>query len=147
MTKARSRTRKLGPAPMLSGLVGQAPLFQSRISGGTRSAPAPGIPLPRRSRRDAEMGPALNGLITFHLAGLVPASTEEMQTMGNKTKVVVRGGGENLYEVSESSGWFYAYKVSGLLFSSRTSIGKAKTFDQALDIIKSHSGRGIEKVE
>ena len=67
--------------------------------------------------------------------------------MGNKTRVVVRGGGENLYEVSESSGWFHTYKVGGVLFSSRTSIGKAKTFDQALDIIKSHSGREIEKVE
>ena len=67
--------------------------------------------------------------------------------MGKKTRVVVSGGGENLYEVSESSGWFHAYKVSGVLFSTRTSIGKAKTFDQALDIIKSHSGRGIQKVE
>ena len=67
--------------------------------------------------------------------------------MSKKTRVVVGGGGENLYEVSESSGWFYVYKVSGLLFSSRTKIGQTKTFDQALDVIKSHSGRGIEKVE
>ena len=67
--------------------------------------------------------------------------------MGDTTRVVVRGGGSNLYEVSESSGWFYVYKGSSGLFSSRTSIGKTKTFDQALDVIKSHSGRAIEKVE
>lgn len=66
--------------------------------------------------------------------------------MGNKTKVVVRGGGQNLYEVSESSGWFYAYKVNVNLINSKDNLGKASSFDQALDIIKSHSGRGIEKI-
>lgn len=66
--------------------------------------------------------------------------------MSNSTKVVVRGGGENLYEVSESSGWFHAYKVHVSLVNSRDNLGKARTFDQALDIIKSHSGRGIEKI-
>jgi hypothetical protein len=109
--------------------------------------PAPGLPPSRRRRANAEVGAALKRLITFNLSGQNRGSNSELQTMADKTKVVVRGGGENLYEVSESSGWFYAYKVSGLVFSSRTSIGKAKSFDQALDIIKSHSGRGIKKVE
>ncbi|MCF7990462.1 MAG: hypothetical protein K9M02_08455 [Thiohalocapsa sp.] len=62
------------------------------------------------------------------------------------TKVVVKGGGENLYEIAESSGWFYARKVSVGIINTRKDIGKAKTFDQALSIIKSHSGKAIEKV-
>ena len=55
-----------------------------------------------------------------------------------KKKVVVRGGG--LYYVSEYSGTFYV-KRGG------TDIGKAKSFDDALSIIKSDSGRDIEKIE
>lgn len=66
--------------------------------------------------------------------------------MGSTTKVVVRGGGRNLYEISESSGWFYAYQVKVNLFDERNSIGKASTFDQALNLIRSHSGRDIESV-
>lgn len=67
--------------------------------------------------------------------------------MANKTRVIVKGGGANLYEVSESGGWFYAYQISVGVFDSRHEIGKARTFEQALSLIKSHSGRGIERME
>ena len=60
-------------------------------------------------------------------------------------KVVVRGGGENLYYVSDYSGVFYVTKSSGMF--GKTDIGKARNFDDALAIIKSHSGRDIEKIE
>ncbi len=51
------------------------------------------------------------------------------------------------YEISESSGWFNACKVDvHLLLNTRTDIGKARTFEHALDLIKSHSGKGIDKV-
>lgn len=58
-----------------------------------------------------------------------------------KRRVIVRGGGNNLYYVSDSSGVFYVSKSNG------TDIGKARNLDDALAIIKSHSGREIEKIE
>ena len=61
-----------------------------------------------------------------------------------KKKVIVKGGGENLYCVSESSGTIYVYK--GSVWGSDTQIGKARTMDDALALIKSHSGRGIESI-
>lgn len=67
--------------------------------------------------------------------------------MSNPTQVVVKGGGKNLYEVSESSGWFYVYQVDvGLLLSNRRNLGKTRTFDQALSLIRSHSGKEIDRV-
>jgi len=62
-----------------------------------------------------------------------------------KKKVVVRGGGDNLYYVSDSGGTVYVYK--GSVWGSGTDIGKTRSFDDALAIIKSHSGRDIEKIE
>lgn len=67
--------------------------------------------------------------------------------MPNSTQVVVKGGGKNLYEVSESSGWFYVYRVDvSLLLNHRRNLGKTRTFDQALSLIKSHSGKAIERI-
>lgn len=64
-----------------------------------------------------------------------------------KRTVVVEGGGANLYEVSETDGTYYVYKVSvGLLLDSRSSIGKARKLEDALAIIKSHSGRQIKEM-
>ena len=62
-----------------------------------------------------------------------------------KRKVVVRGGGDNLYFVSDSGGVFYVRKGGG--WGGGTDIGQAKSLDDALAIIKSHSGREIEKIE
>jgi hypothetical protein len=56
-----------------------------------------------------------------------------------KKKVVVKGGGSNLYYVSESSGTIYVYK-------SDTQIGKTKTMEDALALIKNHSGKDIESI-
>ena len=57
----------------------------------------------------------------------------------SKKKVVVKGGGSNLYYVSEYSSIFYVYK-------NDTQIGKTKTMDDALALIKSYSGRDIESI-
>lgn len=61
----------------------------------------------------------------------------------SKTKVIVKGGGKNLYYVSESSGTFYVYK-GGFLGNSQ--IGKANSMNNALAIIQNHSGKAIERV-
>ncbi len=57
----------------------------------------------------------------------------------SKKKVVVKGGGNNLYYVSESSGTIYVYKGGGW---SDTQIGKTKTMEDAIALIKSDSGKG-----
>ena len=61
----------------------------------------------------------------------------------SKKKVIVKGGGSNLYYVSESSGTFYVHK-GGVW--SETQIGKTKTMEDALSLIRSHSGRDIESI-
>ena len=60
-----------------------------------------------------------------------------------KRKVVVKGGGNNLYYVSDSSGTIYVYKGG---FMGDTQIGKARTMEDALAIIKSYSGKDIESI-
>lgn len=57
----------------------------------------------------------------------------------SKKKVVVKGGGQNLYYVSESSGTIYVYKGS-------SQIGKTETMEDALALIKSHSGKDIQSI-
>lgn len=63
--------------------------------------------------------------------------------------VVVEGGGSNLYQISDSGGRYTVYKISVNLFlpNTSTSIGSARSFDQALSIIRSHSGKEIKKIE
>ena len=56
-----------------------------------------------------------------------------------KKKVIVKGGGRNLYYVSESSGTIYVYRGDN-------QIGKTKTMEDALALIRNHSGRDIESI-
>lgn len=58
-----------------------------------------------------------------------------------KTRVVVKGGGKNLFYISETYGDYYVST------GSNNSVGKTKTFDQALSLIKNHSGKDIERIE
>lgn len=58
-------------------------------------------------------------------------------------KVVVKGGGQNLYSVSATSGTIYVYKGSG---RRKSKIGKTKTMEDALALIRSHSGKDIESL-
>ena len=60
-----------------------------------------------------------------------------------KKKVVVKGGGNNLYYISESSGTIYVYQSGGW---NDTSIGTVKSMEDALALIRSHSGRDIESI-
>ena len=60
-------------------------------------------------------------------------------------EVVVQGGGENLYKVSESGRTFCVYKVNvGLIGNSTNNIGQTRSFDDALAIIKAHSDSTIK---
>ena len=61
-----------------------------------------------------------------------------------KKKVIVKGCGENLYYVSESSRTYYVYK--GRVWDSDIQIGKARSMSDALAIITSYSGRAIDSI-
>lgn len=61
-----------------------------------------------------------------------------------KRRVVVRGGGHNLYFVSDTSGTYYVRK--GSVWGSGMDIGKTKSLADALGLIKTHSGRDIESI-
>ena len=60
-----------------------------------------------------------------------------------KKKVVVKGGGKNLYYVSETSGTIYVYQGGGW---GDKSIGTVKSMEDALALIRNHSGRDIESI-
>jgi hypothetical protein len=60
--------------------------------------------------------------------------------MGMRT-VVVEGG--NVYTVGDESGTFYVRRGGGW---SGTDIGKTRSLDDALALIKSHAGRPIRSI-
>ncbi len=62
-------------------------------------------------------------------------------------RVVIKGGGSNLYQVTYSSGYYHAYKVNvGIFSNDYDEIGKASSFEDALSIIRSYSGRDIDEI-
>lgn len=68
--------------------------------------------------------------------------------MSRTIKVVVEGGGENLYEINESENRFAVYKIKvNLLFNSRKGIGTTGSLENALVLIRSHSGKNIKSVD
>ena len=69
--------------------------------------------------------------------------------MSKTIQVVVEGGGANLYEIHESGGRFSTYKikVNLLMPNSRSSIGTTGSLENALSLIKSHSGKRIQSVD
>lgn len=61
-----------------------------------------------------------------------------------KTKVVVEGGGKNLYFIEERGGAFQVYKDE--VWGSGKQIGTARSMNDALDRIQSHSGHRIKSI-
>ena len=67
--------------------------------------------------------------------------------MGTKRSVVVEGGGQNLYEIAEYNGRYTAHSVRvGLLGDSHTNIGESGSLEDAISLIKVHSGRQIKSI-
>lgn len=62
-------------------------------------------------------------------------------------RIVVSGGGQNLYKVSGSGSTYTVYKIiANFFFDDIIEVGSAGSFDDALTLIKSHSGKRIEKI-
>jgi hypothetical protein len=65
-----------------------------------------------------------------------------------KRRVVVEGGGANLYEIYESGGSFTAYHVRvKLLSDERIRIGSGRSLQDAIAIIQAHSGHRIKSID
>lgn len=61
-------------------------------------------------------------------------------------RVVTQGGGQNVYKVAGSSKLdIYHIKVN-VFIDSRSKIGSARNLEDALSIIKSHSGNQIKEI-
>jgi len=66
--------------------------------------------------------------------------------MGAK-KVVVEGGGQNLYHIAIHGREHTVSHVDvGLLMNDYKTVGRANSLEDALNIIKSHSGQQIKEV-
>lgn len=62
-------------------------------------------------------------------------------------KVVVKGGGKNLFKVSSYDGTYYVYQVNaGFISNENNLIGKTRSLEDALTLIRSYSGKDIEKI-
>lgn len=67
--------------------------------------------------------------------------------MSSLKRIVVQGGGNNLYQVRISGTDHLVEKVAvGLISNSYQKLGRAESFDDALSIIRSHSGREIQSI-
>lgn len=67
--------------------------------------------------------------------------------MTGTKRVVVRGGGSNLYQITVSGRTHSVQKVTvNLLSNSYKNIGRTDSLDDALSLIRSHSGRDIESI-
>lgn len=62
-------------------------------------------------------------------------------------RVVINGGGRNLFKVEQYSGYYYVYYMSiGFLFDDKDFIGKTRSFEDAISLIRSYSGKGIKEI-
>lgn len=67
--------------------------------------------------------------------------------MSRTRTVVVQGGGANLYEVVPHGSEFIVRRVEvKLLWNDHYDIGRTRRFEDALSIIRSHSGREIQDI-
>lgn len=67
--------------------------------------------------------------------------------MSTMKKVVVRGGGSNLYRITVSGRKHSVEKVMVHIFSnSYKNIGRTDSLEDALSLIRSNSGREIESI-
>ena len=65
-----------------------------------------------------------------------------------KRRVIVKGGGKNLYYINETGGRFYvSQRIVKPIFDDNIDLGSTRSLSDALSLITSHSGRGIESVD
>lgn len=63
-----------------------------------------------------------------------------------KRRVVVKGGGRDLFQVSYSYGTFSVYQVEVGFFDNFHQIGSTDSLEDALSLIRSYSGKEIKRI-
>lgn len=62
-------------------------------------------------------------------------------------RIIVQGGGKNLYRVETSGEFFNVYHISvGWITDDKEFIGKTKSLEDAISLIRSYSGREIKEI-
>lgn len=62
-------------------------------------------------------------------------------------KVVVKGGGKNLFKINIYDGQYSVYQIDATFLSNQTNfIGETRSLDDALSLIRSYSGQEIERI-
>lgn len=65
----------------------------------------------------------------------------------SKKRVVVKGGGKNLYSISVNGSKHFVQHVNvGFLTTSYKDIGRTTSLEDALSLIRSHSGKEIAEI-
>lgn len=62
-------------------------------------------------------------------------------------RVVVQGGGQNLYKIVGTNKLEIYHVKVGTFTDSKSNIGSSRNLEDALSIIKSHSGNQIKEVK
>lgn len=57
----------------------------------------------------------------------------------SKEVSIKTSSGTKLYKISQSGSHFYCYKYAGSFFSSWNDIGKARSFEDALSLVRAHA--------
>jgi hypothetical protein len=61
-------------------------------------------------------------------------------------RVVTIGGGQNLYKIVGTSRLEVFHIKVGFLLDNKTKIGSSRSIEDALSVIKSHSGNQIKEI-
>jgi hypothetical protein len=64
----------------------------------------------------------------------------------SKEVSVNTSSGRKLYKVSQSGSYFYCYKYSGSIFGSWSEIGRTRSFEDALSLIRAYASARYGKI-
>jgi hypothetical protein len=67
--------------------------------------------------------------------------------MSTEYRVVVEGGGKNLYRIEEFNDSFHVYSISVGVIDRKKSIGKTDSLKSALVLIMADSGEDIKEIK
>ncbi len=57
----------------------------------------------------------------------------------SKEVTIKTASGKKLYKISQSGSYYYCYRYNGSIFSSWNEIGKARSFEDALSLVRAHA--------
>ena len=68
--------------------------------------------------------------------------------MSKEYRVVVKGGGHNLFYIKEEYDSYSVYQhIVNLIWDDQNYIGETDSLDDAVDLIREHSGEEIDEID